>query len=284
MIISSAFGGNDDFDGGDGIDTVDYSLDYQYGGNRGIIANLSASAVSASMGGVTTLVAASTILDGFGATDSVKNIEYVKGTQFADQFYGSDGNDVFAGLAGNDYLDGGKGSDTVDYSFDEEAGGKAGVVVNLSAQENAGPASPASPAAPPLVASQTALDGFGNVDTLLNIENVIGTNFGDIFFGSADNNKFAGLGGNDTIQGSDGIDTVDYSLDQAHGGSAGATVNLSDTDLSKARFGAANSAIDGFGNTDTLSGIENVISPSIATALSAQARTTSWKAAQATTS
>src|SRR5262249_55949034 len=107
----------------------------------------------------------------------------------------SAGNNIFRGLAGNDTIDGGAGIDTVDYSTDFRYGtfvfmnGANGVIVNLGAG--------------------TATDGFGDTDTLSNIENVIGTNFADTITGSSADNTLTGGGGNDTLSGLDGINTID---------------------------------------------------------------------------
>ena len=163
------------------------------------------------------------------------------GDDFFERFEGSAGNDfidgatgfddtliggaddffeAFLGWAGNDFIDGGTGFDDASYSFDP-----AGVTVNLL--------------------TGTATDGFGDTDTLRNIEGVIASEFDDLLTGSALDNDFFGLGGfdvlyggagNDFIDGGLGIDAASYSDDPAK-----VTVNLS-----------SGTATDGFGNSDTL--------------------------------
>jgi VCBS repeat-containing protein len=130
---------------------------------------------------------------------------------------------------------------------------------------------------------------FTNVDTDFNLQNVttpigfdltatnnhtsgtssgtvLGGSDGDTIKGSSDNDilvgnngadTLTGGAGNDTLQGNGGTDTADYSHD---GGSNPVTVNLT-TGL----------ATDTFGNTDTLSGIENAIGTSGADTFTAAA-------------
>ena len=88
-------GGNDKVDGRGGRDTIDYDFDNNYGGEDGIVANL----------------VTGKVIDGYGYTDTVKNIEAIIGTEYADSFVGSDKGDEFTGLSGNDTFRGGQGAD-----------------------------------------------------------------------------------------------------------------------------------------------------------------------------
>ena len=207
--------GADTLDGGAGFDGVDYSLDAFFGGTAGVTVNL----------------ATGTATDGFGDTDTLISIEAVRGTEFADTLTGGDGFESFIGGAGNDTIDGGSGGGQIEYSDDAESGGTAGVTVNF--------------------ATGTATDGFGDTDTITNIELVRGTNFADTLTGGNPLNDgfeiFEGLGGDDAIDGGSGFDEVGYSFDADFGGTAGVTVNL-----------ATGTATDGFGDTDTLTSIESV--------------------------
>ncbi len=178
--------------------------------------------------GVTLDLTKGTVTDPLGGTDTFSGIEFARGTSVADVLTGDDKNNQFVGLNGNDTINGGAGIDVVRYDRDANSGGKAGVTVNL--------------------ATGTATDGFGATDSLSDIENIRATNATDMLTGDAADNLFQGLDGADTIAGGGGIDTVDYSRDTVEGGKAGATVNL-----------GTGTAIDGFGATDTLSGIENVV-------------------------
>jgi Ca2+-binding RTX toxin-like protein len=106
---------------------------------------------------------------------------------------GNSGNNILAGLSGADVLDGGDGSDTATY-----AASSAAVKVML--------------------ATGTSTTGMGTGgdaegDTLLQIENLTGSNFDDTLGGDAGNNILNGGNGNDTL-----------SYEHARGG---VTVNLS---------------------------------------------------------
>lgn len=129
-------------------------------------------------------------------TDTLKNIRNVVGSSF---------NDTITGNAANNVIDGGAGIDTA--RFDGVA---AAVTVNL----NTG-----------------AATGQGN-DTLLGIENAVGSSLNDTFVGGA---------GNNVIDGGAGIDTIRF-----NGVAAAVTVNL------------VTSTATGQGS-DTLRNIENVI-------------------------
>ncbi|MBT5034473.1 MAG: calcium-binding protein, partial [Rhodospirillaceae bacterium] len=206
-------GGSDTIDGGSGgSDEVRYDVDASFGGTAGVNVNL----------------ATGVAIDGFGTTDSLSGIERARGTSEDDTLIGNASNNRFRGLDGNDTIDGGAGTgDEVDYVQDFNKGGTQDVTVDLSAG--------------------TAIDGFGGVDTLSNIENIRAGVFDDTLTGDANANRFIGLAGNDTIDGGDGIDQVDYSQDSVFGGIVGVTVDLS-----------AGTATDGFGSTDSLTNIESV--------------------------
>lgn len=101
-----------------------------------------------------------------------------------DTLNGGAGNDLLVGGSGNDYLDGGSGTDTAGY---QDA--TAGVNVNLgiTGQQNTG--------------------GAG-LDTLVNMENLTGSNFNDTLTGNSGANVLSGLAGNDTLIGAGGNDTL----------------------------------------------------------------------------
>ncbi len=105
----------------------------------------------------------------------------VTGTEGDDELQGLGGNDALDGGAGNDILDGGPGTDTAVYQFDP-----AGVTVDLD--------------------SGTATDGFGDTDTLISIENVIGSEFDDALSGDGGANSLTGRDGDDFIDGGGGND------------------------------------------------------------------------------
>ncbi|WP_271411619.1 retention module-containing protein [Pseudomonas sp. Q1-7] len=114
--------------------------------------------------------------------------DVIQGTSGNDLISGMGGNDVLIGGAGNDVLDGGNGIDTASYQ-----GATAGVTVDLSL----------------LVAQDTV--GAG-IDTLLNIENLLGSGLNDTLSGNSGDNVLAGNGGNDRLTGGDGADTFKWLL------------------------------------------------------------------------
>ena len=147
-----------------------------------------------------------------------------------DELFGNGGNDRLNGGLNNDLLNGGAGSDTADYSNIHIGGTKyigatAGVTVNLNVQG---------------VAQNT---GGAGLDTLVSIENLIGTNFNDTLTGNGAKNVLSGLGGDDTLDGRGGIDTASYAT-----ALAGVAVSLLDGD-GQASGGAG---------LDTLLNIENL--------------------------
>ncbi|GAB6142468.1 hypothetical protein JCM14076_31980 [Methylosoma difficile] len=98
---------------------------------------------------------------------------------------GNIGDNVIFANYGNNTIDGVSGNDTVSYQF----GSTRGVAVNLS-----------------LATAQNTL-GSGT-DTLVNIDNLIGSTFNDTLTGDANANKIDGGLGNDLISGGGGNDTL----------------------------------------------------------------------------
>ena len=163
--------------GGLGSDTLDFS---NY--TRTINVNLSAGTVSSVSGGITSIE--NVIGSPFGNIITGDNHDNILiGTSGNDIIYGLGGNDILIGLGGDDILDGGTGFDTVDYSGNTTSG----VIVNL--------------------ALGTAISSESGNDTLISIENVIGTDFADTIIGDLNNNHIEGRGGNDVLDGSGGNDT-----------------------------------------------------------------------------
>jgi Ca2+-binding RTX toxin-like protein len=152
----------------------------------------------------------------------------IDGTENPDTLFGN-GNDVVFGYGGRDALTGngnnnglnggagddliiGSGTDYVDYSNDAAQGGLGGVYVDLGNSEvNSDPI----PTSAPFYG--TAIDGFGDTDTLQNIQHAVGTNAPDTLIGKGympghsssgwDNHLF-GLGGNDILAGLEGDDQL----------------------------------------------------------------------------
>lgn len=203
--------GDDTIDGGGGFDRARY--------------NDASSSVNVNL-------ATGVGLDGMGGTDTLLNIEGIAGSRFADALTGgnvangvgaTDGFESFVGNAGDDTIDGGGGYDRTDYY----AWATDGVLVRLGGSGNG-----------------IAYDGQGGIDTLISIEAARGSNFADRLFGSDSGvfESFAGMEGNDTIDGKGGVDRVEYSFSLS-----AVVVNL-----------LAGTASDGYGSFDTLLNIEDI--------------------------
>lgn len=168
--------GNDTINGGLGVDD-EVRYDHETGTN-GVIVNL----------------ATGTGTDSFGNTDTLQNLERVRGTARNDSIVGNNADNRFRGFAGNDTINGGLGNDTVQYHQDVEkqsttgAYGTSGIRVDLAAG--------------------FARDGFKNVDTLASIEHVWATDYLDRVVGNASGNYFRLYNGHDFADGRDGNDTI----------------------------------------------------------------------------
>jgi Ca2+-binding RTX toxin-like protein len=179
-------GGQNAFDGGAGNDTINFS-----GGNGYLI-------YSSATSGLIIDLKSLTVKDGLGGTDTLLNVGYLTFdlTRFADVLRGGEFNDYMRAGPGNDTFNGRGGIDTWNGSS-----APAAVEVNLSDAGNF---------------SNGASDGFGTVDVIVFVENIVGSNFDDTLTGSggsndidggAGNDKLAGLGGSDLLTGGAGADT-----------------------------------------------------------------------------
>ena len=110
-------------------------------------------------------------------------VDNVKAGGKDDVLKGYAGNDVFEGRGGADILDGGSGVDRASYESSDE-----GVTVDLALGTGIG------------------VDAEG--DTLISIENVDGSDFGDKLSGNTGNNVLRGADGNDLLQGLQGADRL----------------------------------------------------------------------------
>lgn len=205
---------------GAGADTVTGStgfdfLDYAADTGRGAVINLRDGAA----------------IDPWGGRDKLSGIDQARGSSGDDIFVGGAINDQFVGRAGNDIFNGGLGARN-EIRYDLE-GGAAGVTVDLEAG--------------------TATDTFGGVDRLIAIQMISGSSLSDTISGDAFANVFVGGDGVDAFDGRGGFDTVDFSIEEARGGSGRIVVNL-----------GTGVAIDTFGNRESVAGVERVIGTSLA--------------------
>lgn len=207
--------GNDIMDGGKGWNVLSYEETFWDKDNakKGIV-------LDATKG---------TVKDSWDGTDKFKNFEEYRGSHLGDKFIGSAKGEHFTAFGGKDNIDGGGGWDEVRYHRDQRYDGKKGIVVDLEKGK--------------------IKDGFGSIDTVKNIESVIGTFSKDTFKGDAKDNEFRGLSGKDSYDGGKGSDTVNFQFWEDLG-QKGIVV-----DLRKAKD---NILDDGFGNKETAKNIENI--------------------------
>ena len=165
--------GSDVIDGRDGFDSIDYRRVDRWGAHHGVNVNL----------------ATGIAIDSWKNTDTISNIEGVRGTIFNDRLTGSARDESFLGGRGVDTINGAGGTDWLEFwnVGDNDVG--HGVTINLS------------------LAVNIVDDGFGNVETALGIENIYGSRFDDRITGNAGRNELeGGDDGNDTINGGGGED------------------------------------------------------------------------------
>lgn len=214
--------GNDVLDGGLGQDTLSFADT-----TTSIHINLALTTTQSIGKGL-----GSDVISGFEHAIGSVQSDVLRGNALANGLRGLGGDDFFYADLGNDTLDGGTGSDTVSFIM---AG--AGVTVDLE-----------------FVGAQLIGGGRGT-DSLISIENVIGSNFSDALRGTAGDNLLrAGNGndvlytssGNDTINGGAGIDTLSF-------GSAKFGVRVSLAITTKQLIGSGQ-GIDKISNVENLLG------------------------------
>ena len=171
--------------------------------------------------------------------DVLEDIENITGSNYNDTLYGNndkdnvlsglDGSDIIDGRGGNNTLFGGAGYDTLysgtgDDSIDgggdtdkvNYANSAQGVIVRLDKpnEESEDDYAQSYNAAALVHSSLGELTGYTHnelayTDTLLNIEDVAGSNHDDIIFGNSATNFIEGMGGDDKIIAGGGYDFID---------------------------------------------------------------------------
>lgn len=246
-------GGADTIDGGAGNDVIygglgaDTLLDGGSGGESGEgdqlrFDDLNAGYITLDL--VNTQATHSTTAD----IDQFQNFESYYLTNQNDQIIGSNAADAIVyGLLGDDTFYASDGADAFDGGGNTAAGDTydfsavAGIVqVDLSLNGN-----------------EVTQDGFGaNVETITNVENIIGGSADDIITGDDADNYLEGRGGDDTLAGGQGDDTLDGGADGASGDWADYSAA---TAAQSVTVNLAGATTDQYGDTDTLLNIENVI-------------------------
>ncbi|MGJ5633957.1 beta strand repeat-containing protein [Nostoc sp. CALU 1950] len=194
-IIDTDFVTFDVHNGGTGVDTIDYSgVSFV----SGVTINLATGLTS--------------VLN--GNTETILNFENAEGSQGGETIIGSSGNNVLNGNGGNDTINGGAGVDSTNggsgndriidtdfVTFDVHNGGTGVDTIDYSG------VSFGSGVTINLATGLTSVLN-GNTETILNFENVEGSQGGETIIGSSGNNVLNGNGGNDTINGGSGNDTI----------------------------------------------------------------------------
>ena len=203
--------GDDALDGRDGIDTADYSRDHFF---DNVGAHDTADEVVAQLGlggglGIGTkfkavvVIPSSPVLFVQESIDTLKDIENVTGTAGADNITGNELDNVLNGRDGDDTLDGGFGNDTL-------VGGPGEDTASFVSHDTGtlfrgehdvitlGPGNSAGSFIGTAVLVRGAPEQTVEADTLLGIEDVVGSNRSETINGNELNNVLDGRGGNDT--------------------------------------------------------------------------------------
>ncbi len=242
----AGLGGNDNLQGGPGTDTAAFS-----------------SAVNAS------LLAGSATGEG---TDTLSGVENLTGSPAADDLTGDGTPNVIRGGAGNDSISGGLGDDALDGEGDDDVlrggGGDDSMAGGLGVN-TADYAASAAAVSIDLGGSAPQATGEG-LDTLANIQHVVGSAQNDSLLGSSGADALDGGAGNDAVDGQQGADSLTggpgndtmqagVGNDLIDGGADVDTIDLSAaTGGVTAGLPSGTSTGSGVG-TDTLSGFESIV-------------------------
>ncbi|MFE0756473.1 beta strand repeat-containing protein [Inquilinus sp. NPDC058860] len=177
--IMKANMGAERFDGGAGIDTVDYSIGNAQTG--GAIVDLQKTIWGRYGAGLYDGDVYFSVENAIGTSVS----DRLSGTSGANALSGGSGNDILMGRAGPDHLDGGDGADTAIYTDSTVR-----VVASL--------------------ATGVGSAGTATGDIYTSIENLIGSDFGDTLTGNDVANVLTGGLGRDTLTGGAGADRFVY--------------------------------------------------------------------------
>jgi len=130
-------------------------------------------------------------IEGTNSRNVIDNV-YWGVTDDTDIIYGKGGNDEIYGLGGVDHITGGTGADYIDGGANDDWAyyddSNEGVRVSLATGAGDG--------------------GTAEGDTLVSIERLAGSQYGDILVGNGGNNWLWGNGGDDTLKGGGGADTL----------------------------------------------------------------------------
>jgi Ca2+-binding RTX toxin-like protein len=216
--------GLDDLDGGEGVDTADFSgfaenaIANTPGAFNGVIVDLDVNSAGAAgtpgqdgavLNAPPGAVAVGGVVPAANQIQSITDVENLVGTDFNDGLFGNNevnvisaggGNDVVHGFGGGDFLAGGDGLDTILFSA-----APVGVTVDLNSQVSA----EAFEAIAAGGSGPTASSGGAGADVLSGFENVTGSaNGDDVIIGDSADNTLNGQGGDDNLIGGGGNDNL----------------------------------------------------------------------------
>jgi Ca2+-binding RTX toxin-like protein len=192
--------GNDLLEGRGGADTLNGGAGFDFASYES-----SPARVTVRLAGVGSDTQTAIATGGDAAGDTLSSIEGLIGSAFDDRLTGNSLDNVFIGGLGNDTLDGRDGNDKVDYSRDFahlslNFPTADRVVVHLGLNDSSGSA------------TEFKLHRFNppdvSTDTLISIENVIGTAGNDEIVGNEKANVLDGRAGTDTLDGGLGNDAL----------------------------------------------------------------------------
>ncbi|WP_085317239.1 calcium-binding protein [Derxia lacustris] len=199
---------------------------------------------------------------------------------------GSSGNDTLNGSDGDDSIDGGAGNDRISgrYGADWIVGGPGDDWIYGGKFGGDTVDSSAAPGAVVINLLAGRSSGADGHDTLIDIENAVGSAFADRLVGSDGNNLLAGGAGHDTLLGGAGHDTLrggpgndsldgggnELNLGYNPPGTGGDWLDLGDATAAVVVNLASGRAIGGAGN-DSFSAIENVSGSAFADRLTGDA-------------
>lgn len=205
--------GADHLDGGEGIDRASY-----FYATGGVTASLSTGTASGAHG-----------------NDAFDDIEELGGGAYADTLTGDDGANLLLGAGGDDLLRGGLGHDVLDGGIGRDTASWWLSSGQVTANLTTGFAT-----------------GVAGIDTLIAIENLVGTNgFADMLTGDLGVNRLEGWGGDDVLRGNAGVDT----LNGGAGFDSATYAHAADSVFVDLGAGEASGADD----ADTLIGIERAL-------------------------
>lgn len=204
--------------GGDGIDTVNFSL----------VANQSVTITLNNNGDGLAIIADDTQ----SAVVSLSGIENITGGALADTITGNGQNNILRGGGGSDKISAGAGDDIIMADENDALldGGDGNDWLDFS--DNSTRTLQISMVASGYFAISQDNTPFEEFISITNFENIRGGGNDDVINGNVNDNKLAGGGGSDTLWGGDGNDWIygDFSDTNIDGGDGLNTIDFSDMD------------------------------------------------------